>query len=174
MYSARRLVSGFSKYYYAVYGCLGTTAGFVFHAVLFCDESNEATAVTACGRRRWVWCERDINVLHETVIHYSGNRHCHHQLFSTFAVAAGFTNDDDFVTVAMAILMLESAGLTYHYTNQAIQNQTYIKIDKSRSIPAIHFMAMGVYGTGGYSEKQAIQMAVLPTKAQKRLTQSRC
>ncbi|MCT0495487.1 TIGR03766 family XrtG-associated glycosyltransferase [Lactiplantibacillus plantarum] len=72
-----------------------------------------------------------------------------------------------FVTVAMAILMLESAGLTYHYTNQAIQNQTYIKIDKSRSIPAIHFMAMGVYGSGGYSEKQAIQMAVLPTKAQK-------
>ncbi|KLD59856.1 hypothetical protein WP50_14995, partial [Lactiplantibacillus plantarum] len=71
------------------------------------------------------------------------------------------------MTVAMAILMLESAGLTYHYTNQAIQNQTYIKIDKSRSIPAIHFMAMGVYGTGGYSEKQAIQMAVLPTKAQK-------
>ncbi|KLD59857.1 hypothetical protein WP50_15000 [Lactiplantibacillus plantarum] len=61
--------------------------------------------------------------------------------------------------------MLESAGLTYHYTNQAIQNQTYIKIDKSSSMPAIYVMAIGLLGTGGYSEKQAIQMAVLPTKA---------
>ena len=58
-----------------------------------------------------------------------------------------------FVSVAMLILMVESAGFTYHYTNQAIQGQTYIKLDQSRSIPAIHFMAMGVYGTGGYSEK---------------------
>ncbi|ALO04521.1 hypothetical protein N7X57_08910 [Lactiplantibacillus paraplantarum] len=72
-----------------------------------------------------------------------------------------------FVSAAMLILMVESAGFTYHYTNQAIQGQTYIKLDRSRSIPAIHFMAMGVYGAGGYSEKQAIQMAVLPTKKQK-------
>lgn len=40
-------------------------------------------------------------------------------------------------------------------------------MDDSRNIPAIHFAAMGVYGEGGYSEKQAIMMAVLPTKQQK-------
>ncbi|MDC6396543.1 TIGR03766 family XrtG-associated glycosyltransferase [Lactiplantibacillus pentosus] len=72
-----------------------------------------------------------------------------------------------FIVAAMLILMVESAGFTYHYTNRAIQDQTYIKLDKSRAIPAIHFMAMGVYGSGGYSEKQAIQMAVLPTEQQK-------
>jgi len=72
-----------------------------------------------------------------------------------------------FVAVALLVLAVESAGFTYKYTNDKIQNQTYIQLDKSRSIPAIHFMAMGVYGQGGYSEKQAIMMAVLPTEKQK-------
>lgn len=60
-----------------------------------------------------------------------------------------------------------AAGSTYWLVNQTVQNQTYIAIDHSRNIPAIHFAAMGVYDEGGYSEEQAIQMAVLPTKQQK-------
>ncbi len=60
-----------------------------------------------------------------------------------------------------------AAGGTYWAINRAVQNQTYIAIDHSRNIPAIHFAAMGVYDEGGYSEEQAIQMAVLPTKQQK-------
>lgn len=72
-----------------------------------------------------------------------------------------------FVAFALLVMVGESAIYTYRYTNDKIENQTYIQLDKSRSIPAIHFMAMGVYGQGGYSEKQAIQMAVLPTKKQK-------
>lgn len=77
------------------------------------------------------------------------------------------TSKGVFVTLAMLVLIVDSAGLTYKITNDKIQNQTYIKLDKSRSIPAIHFMAMGVYGEGGYSDKQAIKMAVLPTEKQK-------
>jgi len=72
-----------------------------------------------------------------------------------------------FMVLSLLILIVESAGYTYKYTNEKIQNQTYIQLDKSRSIPAIHFMAMGIYGQGGYSEKQAIMMAVLPTAQQK-------
>lgn len=66
-----------------------------------------------------------------------------------------------FVMVVMVILMFESVGFIYYYMNQVIQNQMYIKIDKLRLILVIYFMAMGVYGFGGYSEKQVIQMVVL-------------
>lgn len=72
-----------------------------------------------------------------------------------------------FITVAMLILMVGSAGFTYRYVNNVVQNQDYIQIDKTRSIPAVHFMAMGVYGDGGYNAKQALRMAALPTKQQK-------
>ncbi|BDZ31882.1 membrane protein [Lactiplantibacillus brownii] len=78
-----------------------------------------------------------------------------------------FTSRGVFTILAMLVLIVDSAGLTYKIVNDKVQNQTYIKLDYSRSIPAIHFMAMGVYGEGGYSEKQAIEMAVLPTEKQK-------
>lgn len=69
-----------------------------------------------------------------------------------------------FATVA---LIGFGAGATYKITNDKIQNQTYIKIDKSRAIPAIHFMAMGVYGQGGYDPKQAVEMTFTPTSKEK-------
>lgn len=72
-----------------------------------------------------------------------------------------------FIAFAMLLFIGRSGFETYRYVDNQVQNQTYIQLDKSRSIPAIHFMAMGVYGQGGYSEKQAIMMAVLPTKKQK-------
>lgn len=60
-----------------------------------------------------------------------------------------------------------SALSTYKITSNAINEQQYIKIQSWRSIPAIHFMSMGVYGDGGYDANQALEMAVLPTKKQK-------
>lgn len=71
------------------------------------------------------------------------------------------------LALSMIILIGGSAGLTYEVANNQTKNQTYIKIDKSLAIPPIHFMAMGVYGEGGYSTKQAIQMSVLRTKKEK-------
>ncbi|WP_125713392.1 TIGR03766 family XrtG-associated glycosyltransferase [Companilactobacillus kedongensis] len=71
------------------------------------------------------------------------------------------------VTLAALALVGTSGGATYMVANNKIQNQTYIKIDKSRSIPAIHFMAMGVYGQGGYDWHQAVAMTFIPTEKQK-------
>nr|WP_137641684.1 TIGR03766 family XrtG-associated glycosyltransferase [Lactiplantibacillus modestisalitolerans] len=71
------------------------------------------------------------------------------------------------LSVMVLVLTVDGAWLSYRVTNQAVQHQTYIQIDRARAIPAIHFMAMGVYGEGGYSEKQAVAMAALPTKKQK-------
>ncbi|MFD1419853.1 TIGR03766 family XrtG-associated glycosyltransferase [Lactiplantibacillus songbeiensis] len=89
------------------------------------------------------------------------------EILSVFRHPEGVTKRALVIVFALLMLIVDGAGVTYKVTNDKIQNQTYIKLDKSRSIPAIHFMAMGVYGEGGYSDKQAIQMAVLPTKKQK-------
>lgn len=72
-----------------------------------------------------------------------------------------------FVALAMILFIGESSFYTYRYVNTRVENRTYIQIDKSRAIPAIHFMAMGVYGQGGYSWWQAVEMTFLPTKKQK-------
>lgn len=74
---------------------------------------------------------------------------------------------DVFVALAMLLFIGESAFYTYRYVNTRVENQTYIQVDKTRAIPAIHFMAMGVYGQGGYSWWQAVEMTFLPTKKQK-------
>ncbi|MFD1417721.1 TIGR03766 family XrtG-associated glycosyltransferase [Companilactobacillus keshanensis] len=71
------------------------------------------------------------------------------------------------VTFAALTLIGAGAGATYKIANDKIQNQTYIEIDKTRSIPAIHFMAMGVYGQGGYDWHQAVAMTFIPTEKQK-------
>ncbi|WP_125763732.1 TIGR03766 family XrtG-associated glycosyltransferase [Levilactobacillus mulengensis] len=72
-----------------------------------------------------------------------------------------------FIAFAMVLFVGRSGYETYQYVNHKVENQTYIQIDKSRGIPAIHFMAMGVYGQGGYSWWQAVEMTFLPTKKQK-------
>lgn len=71
------------------------------------------------------------------------------------------------VMLAALALIGVSAGATYKVSTDKINNQTYIKIDKSRSIPAIHFMSMGVYGQGGYDWHQAVAMTFIPTEKQK-------
>lgn len=72
-----------------------------------------------------------------------------------------------FQTVLLFCLLGTTGYATYYFGSQAIQKQNYIKLQSGRSIPAIHFMAIGVYGAGGYSEKQALAMVELPTKKQK-------
>lgn len=72
------------------------------------------------------------------------------------------------ITTTAAVIIIGAGGLTtYGATNRAIENQTYIQLQNWRSIPAIHFMSMGIYGNGGYSEKQAEEMAILQTKKAK-------
>lgn len=78
-----------------------------------------------------------------------------------------FTMQGVVLTFSALLLIGVSGGATYKVANDKIQNQTYIEIDKSRSIPAIHFMAMGVYGQGGYDWHQAVAMTFIPTEKQK-------
>lgn len=56
------------------------------------------------------------------------------------------------------------AAGTYINLNKNLTNQTYIHVDKEREIPAIHFISMGASGEGGYNPKDALMVAVLPTK----------
>lgn len=56
------------------------------------------------------------------------------------------------------------AGGSYQTMSKAIHQQTYIQIIAGREIPAVHFISMGVSGEGGYNAKDALMMAVLPTK----------
>jgi integral membrane protein (TIGR03766 family) len=72
-----------------------------------------------------------------------------------------------FIAFAMLLFIGRSGYETYQYVNHKVENQTYIQVDRSRAIPAIHFAAMGVYGQGGYSWWQAVEMTFLPTKKQK-------
>lgn len=78
-----------------------------------------------------------------------------------------WTQRGSLLTLGVILMTGTAGGGTYLAINHTVQNQDYIQINRSRAIPAIHFAAMGVYGEGGYSDKQAIQMAVLPTEAQK-------
>ena len=71
------------------------------------------------------------------------------------------------MTLLVVLLVGGSASGSYFAINNAVQKQTYIKIDKSRAVPAVHFAAIAIYGDGGYSENQAVQMAVLPNSEQK-------
>ncbi|WP_025025086.1 TIGR03766 family XrtG-associated glycosyltransferase [Companilactobacillus nodensis] len=78
-----------------------------------------------------------------------------------------FTMRQVILTLTMLIMVGGSAGMTYMLANEKSRNQTYLKIDRSRAIPPIHFMAMGVYGEGGYDTEQAVEMSVLQTKKEK-------
>lgn len=71
------------------------------------------------------------------------------------------------ITGIVAGFALSVAGGTYYAINRTVSQQTYIQIDKSRIVPAIHFAAMGVYDEGGYNVKQAQAMTVIPTVEQK-------
>ncbi|MCM2437067.1 hypothetical protein EFS54_06645 [Periweissella beninensis] len=61
-----------------------------------------------------------------------------------------------------------SLATTYTYVQQGLNQQNYIKIEKKRTIPAIHFISMGVSGDGGYNAKDALAMAKQPSQAKMR------
>lgn len=71
------------------------------------------------------------------------------------------------LAVGLLTLVVLAGFGTYQVVNHAIDQQDYIQIDASRNIPIIHFASMGITGTGGYDEKQALDMASLATKADK-------
>ncbi|MFT9450982.1 TIGR03766 family XrtG-associated glycosyltransferase [Liquorilactobacillus ghanensis] len=66
--------------------------------------------------------------------------------------------------IAILLLMFSLVG-SYYWLQQTIEQQRYIKTDPNRAVPAIHFISMGVSGTGGYNAKDALAMAQIPTKA---------
>ncbi len=66
-----------------------------------------------------------------------------------------------FVTL---IVLMGCFGAGYGLINHAVNQQSFIEVDQSRAIPAIHFISMGVSGEGGYNAKDALAMAMLPTK----------
>ncbi|WP_203640253.1 TIGR03766 family XrtG-associated glycosyltransferase [Levilactobacillus andaensis] len=69
------------------------------------------------------------------------------------------------VLVIAVLLLSGGSGLgAYVAGNHVLDTQTYIKINTARSIPAVHFMSMGISGQGGYNAKDALKMAQLPTK----------
>ncbi|MDD2214439.1 MAG: hypothetical protein PHR21_07895 [Oscillospiraceae bacterium] len=46
---------------------------------------------------------------------------------------------------------------------QAVNQQSYIEVDPDLAIPAVHYLSMGVSGTGGYNAADALKMAELQT-----------
>lgn len=66
-------------------------------------------------------------------------------------------------SVCLGICIL-TAGLGYAYTDNYLKNQNYIAIYPDKTIPPLHFISMGMTGTGGYDPKQALAMATLPDR----------
>lgn len=64
-------------------------------------------------------------------------------------------------------LFLVGSWISYTYIAFDLKQQTYIKIQPERRIPAWHFISIGMTGDGGYDPKAALTMAKLPTKAEK-------
>lgn len=65
------------------------------------------------------------------------------------------------VCLSLSVL---GADLSCTYTDHALKSQTYIEIYPDKTIPPIHFISMGMTGTGGYDPKQALKMATLPDR----------
>ncbi|HJE86093.1 MAG TPA: hypothetical protein K8U88_00775 [Levilactobacillus hammesii] len=68
------------------------------------------------------------------------------------------------LVVALLLISGGVGGGVYMAGNHVLATQTYIRINTARSIPAVHFMSMGISGDGGYNAKDALKMAQLPTK----------
>ncbi|MFD0898609.1 TIGR03766 family XrtG-associated glycosyltransferase [Loigolactobacillus binensis] len=55
-------------------------------------------------------------------------------------------------------------GGSYLGEKHILDQQTYLPVNTQRSVPPLHFIAMGLSGDGGYNPKDALAMAVIPTK----------
>jgi integral membrane protein (TIGR03766 family) len=71
--------------------------------------------------------------------------------------------------LTMLFCALFAAGFAESYIplRQASARQSLIQVDKSRAIPAIHFVDVGLTHDGAYDPKAALMMDALPTKKQK-------
>lgn len=55
-------------------------------------------------------------------------------------------------------------GSSYLVEKHVLSQQTYLQVNTQRSVPPLHFIAMGISGDGGYNPKDALKMAVIPTE----------
>ncbi|OIL34758.1 hypothetical protein ATW97_07125 [Oenococcus oeni] len=72
-----------------------------------------------------------------------------------------------FIILISSLFFIVSTGITYRYLQNANNSETYMKIDRSRTIPAIHFISMGMAGDGGYNKEDNLAMAARPSKKEK-------
>ena len=69
-----------------------------------------------------------------------------------------------FKTLILLIAICIGLAGTYTYLQKIVKQQDYIKIEKNRTIPAIHFISMGVSGDGGYNAQDAAAMTKQPSQ----------
>lgn len=65
------------------------------------------------------------------------------------------------------IVMIGVFAGTAVQINKAMDQQTYIVVDKKRAIPPLHFIQIGMTGDGGYSAKDALMMGKLYSRQEK-------
>lgn len=66
--------------------------------------------------------------------------------------------------IMIALLLCVGVITSYVYVNHEVKTQQFIKITPNRTIPAIHFINMGVSGDGEYNEKDALEMGKQPSQ----------
>lgn len=67
-------------------------------------------------------------------------------------------------TLIFTVLMCLSSIGSFHYMNQTIKNQSYIRVNYFRAKPMVHFINMGLSGDGGYNAKDSFKMVTLVNK----------
>lgn len=71
-------------------------------------------------------------------------------------------------TLIIIFVIFGVVSTSYVYLQKQLSQQNYIKIQKNRTIPAIHFVSMGVSGDGGYNPSDALAMAKLKSQKEMR------
>ncbi|MDI6666843.1 hypothetical protein QMA56_03860 [Leuconostoc falkenbergense] len=66
--------------------------------------------------------------------------------------------------IMITLLLCVGVITSYVYVNHEVKTQQFIKITPNRTIPAIHFINMGVSGNGGYNAKDALAMGRQPSQ----------
>lgn len=73
-----------------------------------------------------------------------------------------------FLIFMLSIVLMGGTGYSsFKIIQKQINTQSYIRVNPGLSIPAIHFISMGTSGDGGYNEKDALAMALLPDRQDK-------
>ncbi|QIL50362.1 hypothetical protein G7084_02920 [Weissella coleopterorum] len=68
----------------------------------------------------------------------------------------------------LAMILMSGVGYgSFKVIQQKINTQSYIRVNPNLAVPAIHFISMGMSGDGGYNEKDALAMALLPNRQDK-------